>query len=173
MTVSDFDFEGELAACASGDQSAFQALYDQEAPAMMALACQLMGGPDAARELLKETFILIWRNAAGYSPALGTARAWMYSILRYRAQARLQQPGRPAAQVSGEGIEAAMDPDAIPTGIARALDRLGHIPRQVILLAYCKGLGYGQIAQRLHMPVDSLRAQTLAGLDRARAFMEA
>ena len=131
MTVSDFDFEGELAACASGDQSAFQALYDQEAPAMMALACQLMGGPDAARELLKETFILIWRNAAGYSPALGTARAWMYSILRYRAQARLSRPGR-SVQHSGDGVEAAMDPDAIPTGIMRTLDRLGHIPRQEI-----------------------------------------
>ncbi|MDN5842107.1 MAG: sigma-70 family RNA polymerase sigma factor [Alcaligenaceae bacterium] len=172
MTVSDFDFEGELAACASGDQNAFQALYEHEAPSMMALACSLMGDSAAARDLLSETFILIWRNADGYSPALGTARAWMYSILRYRAQARLRQSGHPA-QAVGNSIEDASDPDAISTGVMRALDRLGRVPRQAILLAYCKGLSYRQIAQRMHMPADSLRTQTLAGLDRARTLLEA
>lgn len=172
MTVSDFDFEGGLAACASGDQSALQALYEHEAPAMMALACSLLDEDSAAQELLRETFILIWRNAAGYSPAVGTARAWMYSILRYRAQARLSRTAghTPAAR---EDASAELDTHALPTGIMHALDQLADTPREAILLAYCKGLSYAQISQRLQSTPESLRAQTLQGLDRVREAMQA
>lgn len=172
MTVSNFDFEGGLAACASGDQSAFQALYEHEAPTMMALACSLLDEDSEAQELLRETFILIWRNAAGYSPALGTARAWIYSILRYRAQARIR---RMTDKTSAELREAApdLDPLALSTGIMRALDHLADTPREAILLAYCKGLNYAQISQRAHTPTESLRAQTLDALDYAREVMEA
>ena len=91
MTVSVFDFEAELGACAAGDRAAFLALYHHESPAMRALALAMLDDPDAADAVLHETFVLIWRNAAGYSPAIGTARAWIYSILRYRASAHARQ----------------------------------------------------------------------------------
>lgn len=172
MTVSNFDFEEGLAACASGDQSAFQALYEHEAPTMMALACSLLDEDSEAQELLRETFILIWRNAAGYSPALGTGRAWIYSILRYRAQTRIR---RMADKTSAELREAApdLDPHALSTGIMRALDHLADAPREAILLAYCKGLDYAQISQCVQIPTESLREQTLDALDYAREVMEA
>ncbi|MBV6272140.1 hypothetical protein KVP09_04295 [Alcaligenaceae bacterium CGII-47] len=172
MTVSDFDFEGGLAACASGDQSALQALYEHEAPTMMALACSLMDEDSEAQTLLRETFILIWRNAAGYSPALGTARAWIYSILRYRAQMRIQ---RIADKTAGERheITTVLDPHALSTGIMCALDHLPDMPRKAIVLAYCKGLNYAQIAHCIQTSPESLRTQTLDALDDARAVMEA
>src|SRR5690606_11606965 len=91
MTVSVFDYEAELSACAAGDRSAFLALYRHESPAMRALALAMLDDSDAADAVLHETFVLIWRNAAGYSPAIGTARAWIYSILRYRAAAHARQ----------------------------------------------------------------------------------
>lgn len=172
MTVSNFDFESELAACAEGDQSAFQALYEHESPTMMALACSLLGEDRAAQELLHETFVLIWRNAAGYSPALGTGRAWIYSILRYRAQARIRRmPDKTITDL----LEATpdLDPHALSTGIMHALDQLADAPREAILLAYCKGLDYTQIGRRIKIPPEPLRQQTLDALDYAREVMEA
>jgi RNA polymerase sigma-70 factor (ECF subfamily) len=171
MTVSNFDFEGGLAACAAGDRGAFEALYEHEAPTMMALACSLLNKEDEAAELLRETFILIWRNAAGYTPTLGTGRAWMYSILRYRAQARLRDPRQ--AVSSYPETPPAIDPQAIQTGIMPALDRLDRVPRETILLAYCKGLTYSQIARRMRMTPEALRAWTLEALDHARKVIEA
>lgn len=170
MTVSNFDFESGLAACASGDQSALQALYEHEAPTMMALACSLLDKDSEAEELLRETFILIWRNAAGYSPTLGTARAWMYSILRYRAQARLNGAADTADPRHATPM---LDAHALQTGILRTFDRLASTPREAIVLAYCKGLNYAQIARRMQASPESVRAQTLAGLSRAREVMEA
>ena len=34
---------------------------------------------------MQEGFALIWRNAARYDARLGSARGWLYSIIRYRA----------------------------------------------------------------------------------------
>lgn len=172
MTVSTFDFEAGLAACASGDQSAFQALYEHEAPTMMALACSLLDEDSEAQELLRETFILIWRNAAGYSPALGTARAWIYSILRYRAQMRIHRLPIKTIPTPHE-VARYLDPHALSTGIMRTLEHLADAPREAILLAYCKGLDYSQIAQCVQVPSASLREHTLDALDYAREVMEA
>src|SRR5699024_603606 len=85
MTVKVFDYDTELIACASGDTSAFLNIYNHEAPAMLALLKAMTSDSNSANQLLHDVFVSIWRNAAGYSPSIGTARSWMYSILRYKA----------------------------------------------------------------------------------------
>ncbi len=167
MTVSVFDYEGELSACAAGDRAAFDALYAHEAPAMLALG-RAMVGEDGAEDLVHETFVLIWRNAAGYSPAIGTARAWIYSILRYRALARLRQgrgphpdPARPLPAPSGSRT---------PTRLTQALGQLPESSRDALRLAYLHGLDYAQLATRLGRSRDAVRGeirQALGRLDQA------
>lgn len=166
MTVSVFDYEGELSACAAGDRAAFDALYAQEAPAMLALARAMV--EEQAEDLVHETFVLIWRNAAGYSPAIGTARAWIYSILRYRALARLRRgagprpdPMRPLPQLR---------PARASTRLNQALDQLPAKTRDALHLAYLQGLDYAQLARRLAQTEAAVRddvRQALARLDRA------
>lgn len=85
MSLNIFDYENELNACAAGDSTALTSLYQHESPAMYALLLAMLGDADIAQEILHDVFILIWRNASGYNPEIGTARAWIYSILRYRA----------------------------------------------------------------------------------------
>ncbi|MER1968128.1 sigma-70 family RNA polymerase sigma factor [Castellaniella sp. GW247-6E4] len=164
MTVSVFDYEGELSACAAGDRTAFEALYAHEAPAMLALGRAMLG--ERAEDLVHETFVLIWRNAAGYSPAIGTARAWIYSILRYRALAHLRQGPRPDP---ARPLPEPAKPRA-HTRLTEALDRLPEGPRAALRLAYLHGLDYPQLAARLGGTEDAVRTETrraLAQLDQA------
>jgi len=166
MTVSVFDYEGELSACAAGDRSAFDALYAQEAPAMLALGRALVG--DQAEDLVHETFVLIWRNAAGYSPAIGTARAWIYSILRYRALARLRRGGGPRPDPGRAPPQSAET--RAPTRLTRALAQLPPDAREALRLAYPQGLDYAQLAARLGRPEATVRhemRQALGRLDQA------
>lgn len=166
MTVSVFDYEGELSACAAGDRAAFDALYTQEAPAMLALARALVA--EQAEDLVHETFVLIWRNAAGYSPAIGTARAWIYSILRYRALARLRRgveprpdPTRPLPQPR---------PVRASTRLTEALEQLPASTRDALSLAYLHGLDYTQLARHMAQPQPAVRNEVrraLAQLDQA------
>jgi RNA polymerase sigma-70 factor, ECF subfamily len=73
-----------LLACARGDAKAFQRLYRLEAPRMLALARRLSGDPELAEEALQDTFVQVWRNAVRFHPEKGSARAWLYALLRYR-----------------------------------------------------------------------------------------
>lgn len=155
-----FDYEAELNACAAGDQAAFLALYRQEAPAMHALA-QAMLGP-AGDDVLHEAFVLIWRNAAGYSPKIGTARAWMYSILRYRALHYLS-----AARIAGDtSIEAAPLPAIVrpATTSGRALGTLPDAQLEALLQAYLRGGDCARIASRTDRTEPDVRASIEAAL---------
>src|SRR5690606_12461691 len=82
MAVPPFDHETALLACAQGDQHAFQDLYLQEAPRMLALGLKMLGERASAEDLVRDAFILIWKNAESFDPQTSSARAWMHSILR-------------------------------------------------------------------------------------------
>src|SRR3546814_12750379 len=61
---------------------------------MLALGLKILSQRATAEDLVRDAFILIWKNASSYDPAMGDARTWMYSIARYRALSRLRQAGR-------------------------------------------------------------------------------
>jgi len=168
MVVSPFDYEGRLAACASGDQKALQELYDKEAPHMLALCIKMLSQRDDAEEVVRDIFVLVWKNAANYDPELGTARAWIYSIMRYRILNRLRQSGRPEP-AEAEWIDTL--PDGIPvrddTESSRMMQRLAHLDdhqRRPILMAFYNGFTYDQIATRLAIPVAQVKTHVRSGL---------
>lgn len=175
MAVSDFDYASRLHACAQGDEQAFQALYQQEAPSMLALGMKMLEHNADAQELVRDTFILIWKNAGSYSPDLGPARAWMYSILRYRALGRLRQPGRQRQPDTWtESLPAPLQPGRTPpTGFVKALAGLPDIPRRSILMAFYHGCTYEQLALRLKTPLSQLKAQVRAGLESLKKAVHA
>ena len=172
MSDPSFDYEAALAACAGGDQAAFQELFRQESPRMLALAAKMLSRRSDAEELVRDSFVLIWKNAGSYDPAMGAARAWIYSILRYRILQQLRQPGRP-----GGADDAWIDtlPDDLAVAdteqdeVARRLAALDDEQRRPIMMAFYNGLTYEQIAARLAVPVTQVKAQVRAGL---RALQE-
>ena len=177
MTVVPFDYETHLEQCAARSERAFQTLYDTESGRMLGLATRMMGRRDEAEEILHDAFVQIWNNAARYDRSVGGGRAWIYSVLRYRVLDRLRQRGEAPegddalAMVADEGpgpeaqVESAKE--------SRRLDKcLEHLPddrRGAIFLAYFNGLSHGQIAQRLAIPLGTIKSRIRAGL---RALQE-
>src|SRR5215217_1316993 len=74
-----------LARCAGGDRAALQVMYDSEAPRMIGVARRILFRQDLAEEAVHDAFIRIWRGAAGFDPRRGSARGWLYAIVRNRA----------------------------------------------------------------------------------------
>ncbi|HEX7388411.1 MAG TPA: sigma factor [Castellaniella sp.] len=163
MSVSVFDYEAELTACAAGDRSAFLALFTQEAGPMFTLVQHMLG--NEAEEVVHETFVLIWRNAAGYSASLGTARAWMYSILRYRALSHLHQ-----LTASGEAREQpplpVLNPQPDSGAIANTLASLPQPQLDALLQAYLHGGDYAHIAEKLDRSEPDIQASIESALAR-------
>lgn len=146
MTIKVFDYDTELIACASGDTAAFLNIYNHEAPSMLALLQAMTGDKEVSEQLLHDVFVSIWRNAAGYSPSIGTARSWMYSILRYKALSWQKQHNKKNTNLP----ELRMPPLATDDKLPGALLSLPKAQLDVLLQAYLHGGNTSTIADRLN-----------------------
>ncbi|HLS42421.1 MAG TPA: anti-sigma factor [Paenalcaligenes sp.] len=166
MASIRFDFNTALHQCAQGHPAALQRIYEHEAAQMMAYGLSLLESPSEAEELIRETFILSWKNALGFDPYLGDGRAWLYSIFRYRAQARLLQhhAHRPARQ----HIPTLPAISANSSPFLRNVSRLDSASRQMLLMAYLQGDNYQHIAHRLGMTLNQARVRLRAALGQLR-----
>ena len=168
-----FDYESTLHACASGDERAFQALYRQESAQMLGLAISLLGQRASAEDCLHDAFVQIWRNAGRFQPSLGGGRAWIYSILRYRALNQLRQRGRTqtldedlAEHLIDDSLSAAQlhEQQADKRHMRSCLQKLERPRRHPILLAFYRGLTHEQIAARLAAPLGTIKGRIRSGL---------
>ena len=171
MPVSHFDYEAKLADCAQNNQNALQDLFHEEAPRMLALAVKMLSQRDDAIDIVRDSFVLIWKNSANYNPEIGSARAWMYSIMRYRILNRLRQSGRPAV-TDTDWIDNLPDSATTDLGtnasgsMAQRLAALDDAQRRPILMAFYNGFTYDQIAARLAAPATQIREHVRAGLSK-------
>ena len=178
MEHNTFDYEGTLEACARADQEAFQRLYQQESGQLLGLAITLLGRRDQAEDCVHDALVKVWSNAHRFDRTLGQGRAWIYSILRYRALNQLRNRGR-LIQTDDRFIENMVDdsPQAEQQAsersdgrqLRRCLSELERPRRHPILLAFYRGLTHEQIADRLTTPLGTIKGRIRAGL---RALQE-
>ncbi len=179
----------------NGDEAAFMALYDRHAGALFGTAVRFLRDRESAAEVVQDVFVAIWQRAAQYDPRSGTAIGWFIGIARNRSIDRLRAEARRPSPVYAR----AADPDAAQAvdplewadrqlgGTAegnpaielnrrwtRALVRttLAEMPpdeRQVVVLAYDQGLRQSEIAERLGLPIGTVKSRTRRALARLRA----
>lgn len=158
MVDSSFDFQAALLGCARKDPLALQQLYAQEAPSMLALANIILNDQAAAQNAVHDAFVLIWKNADSYDARTGNARAWIYSIMRYRTLNLLRQ-NPPAAKSPLVTPSLLSFREESASGIAAALARQPEGARRPVLMAFYNGLSYSAISAKLGSPVSDLRTR--------------
>ena len=105
-----------LTRAAKGESAAVLALYDRHASALLALAIRVLGNRDEAEEVLQDSFVKIWQEAASYDANRAGFRAWACTIVRNRSLDVLRRRGTAArTAVSAETPEAVPGPDATAT----------------------------------------------------------
>ncbi len=171
-TVTDFDYEAALEACARGERFALNALYQRESRWLLGVAQRIVGDRDSAHDVLQDAFLQIWQRAASYQRALGSARGWVYTVVRHRALDMARRAGREIGV--GDDIEAISDarqdltspesafPD--PTALDRCLERLDERKREAIVCAFVEGYTHEQIATQLSTPVGTVKSWIRRGL---------
>lgn len=154
----------------AGDRSvALGELYDRYGARLYGLGVRLFGDRGLAEELVQETFVRVWRAAGRFDGRKGTARAWMFTIAR-RAAADLhrRRPGDrerldaepPDLGASDDRIDALM----LELAVEDAMATLNPQHRQAIELAYRHELSQSEIADRLGLPLGTVKSRTFAAL---------
>ena len=153
---------------AHGDEAAMTTLYDAFARPIYAFGLRRLGDPALAEELVQSVLLKVWRQAQRYEPSRGSVRTWVFTIARTTAvdlHRRRRRPTAPLPEVGDplDELEQLVRAEAVRA----ALDRLSHDHRQVLDLAYVHGLAQHEIADRLGVPLGTVKSRTFYAL---RAF---
>jgi RNA polymerase sigma-70 factor (ECF subfamily) len=174
--------EDLVAATAAGETTAFSALYDRYAGRVHAWAAHMLG-TDRAEDTIQEIFLLLWRRAGQYDPERGSFGAWFWTLARHEIMHALRKRSGSERMAAAEEVErlfehsgeAATDPADI--AIARAvvpevLVALRSMPaeqRQALVLAYFGGLSHSVIAERLGIPLGTVKKRIHLAMAKLRA----
>ena len=171
--------DGELILrVAKGDAGAFEQLYQRFARPVLGMARRLLGDPGRAEDATQETFASVWRSAASFRPDRGSASSWLFTVARNSIIDRARQRVDLAVEAPAE--EASADPDPAEAAetswraweVHVALERLPAREREVLELAYWRGLSQSEIAETLTVPLGTVKTRTRAGLSRMAVLLE-
>lgn len=160
-----------VAAMAAGDRDALATLYERHSALLMGLAMRIVREKREAEDLLHDVFLEAWRSAKDFDPKRGRVRTWLAIRMRSRAL-DLQKSARVSRNAGDGGLDAVVD-DAEGTSpdharVRGALAEIGTDQRRVLELAYFEGLSCTEIADRVGIPVGTVKSRIAAGLDRLR-----
>ncbi len=170
--------DGELIVrVAAGDHGAFDELHVRYARAVLGLAVRRLGDRGRAEDATQDAFVSIWRSARTYDPSRGGGAPWLYAVARNAITDGFRRAPEPTAELEdgpGRDPDPSDEAEAAWTAwrVHRALEVLPEHERPVIELAYWGGLSQSEVAERLHIPLGTVKTRTRSALARLADALE-
>ncbi|MGZ8324581.1 MAG: sigma-70 family RNA polymerase sigma factor [Rhodoplanes sp.] len=168
-----------LARTASGDQTAFRALYDRTSGRLFAICLRIARNRTLAEDFLQEAYARVWERSPQFDPQRGSALAWMIALTRNHAIDVIRTRGREVLSVDGTEFEVPDQPALAPAearldypAITRALAELDEGPRRAIMHAYLDGMSYQEIGAALGIPIGTAKTWVSRGIAKLRRSLD-
>ena len=170
---SDFPDEALLALAAREDEDALAALYDRYGRVAYGLALRIVRDQALAEDAVQEAFLAVWRTAGSFRAERAKASTWILTLVHRRAVDVVRREERRRAQPLAEGVEEAdertlaADEEIELTDrrriVQEALRRLPDEQREALELAYYGGLTQSELAERLAVPLGTIKSRMFTG----------
>lgn len=160
------------------DVRAFEELFDRYSARAFGLVRAMCASRGDAEEVLQDGFLAIWASRGSFDPARGSARVWLFAVIRHRALDQLRRNrhsdwvlaldehlDRLSAPGSIVELAERHDEADLLRGLLRALP---PAQLEVITLAYFGGLSHTEIAARLQVPAGTVKGRMRLGLQKVR-----
>ncbi|MGB0112193.1 MAG: sigma-70 family RNA polymerase sigma factor, partial [Ilumatobacteraceae bacterium] len=156
-----------------GDDAAFAALYDALAAAVYGTVKRVLRDPAMSEEVTQEVFVELWRTAQRFDSERASVATWAVTMARRRAVDRVRREQSQRDRIERAGGARAEDvaqPDDITVAsleaerVSRALAELPDDQREVIEMAFINGDSHAVIAERLDLPLGTVKSRVRGGL---------
>lgn len=167
---------------AAGDDHALAEIFDRLAPAVYGAAVRVIGEGTAAQDVVQDVFVELWRDPARYDPATASLRTFLTLRARHRAvdlvrselrrvarQERQHRLAEPAAHPSPFELVAGAEAARV---VRDAVALLPDGQRQVVELAYYRGLTYREVAQAAGIPEGTAKSRLRLALAKLESMLD-
>ncbi len=153
------------------------ALHDAYAGALFAFALRLCNDRQRAEEAVQDALLRAWQHPEAVDGSRGSARAWLFTVVRNRLTDGWRRDGARPMATSGDELANVAAPDDIERaveawGIGEAVARLSEHHRVVLYHAYYLGQSVDETAAALHVPPGTVKSRTYYALRALRATLE-
>ena len=168
---------GLIGAMQKSDKNAFSEFYDLTVNRVYGLVLKIVGNKHDCEEVVCDVYTQIWQQTDNYSPERGSILGWCFLIARCRAL-DLYRRRRTIKQVIKESqdlMQSVGDENANPDKIIQlcqennktkeAMNQLSLVQRQLITLAFFKGLSHNEISVASGMPLGSVKSNIRRALE--------
>jgi RNA polymerase sigma-70 factor (ECF subfamily) len=168
----------DLQLVAKGDRAALGSVYDATSAKLMGICLRILKDRDEAEDVVQEIYVSVWSRAGSFDGDKASPITWLATIARNRAIDRLRT--RKSRGQSAGLDEVLQMPDEGPDGFAAAAAKdesrriqycLGTLEKRaerVIRIAFFDGLSYPELADRIGVPLGTIKSWIRRGLLRLR-----
>jgi RNA polymerase sigma-70 factor (ECF subfamily) len=128
-----------------------------------------------AEDAVQEAFLTVWRTAGRFVPERGKASTWILTLVHRRAVDAVRREQRRRAdslelapEPAAEGVEEDAWLRLQRERVQGALRRLPDAQREALELAYYGGFSQSELAERLGLPLGTIKSRMFTGLSRLR-----
>ena len=164
----------------SRDVEAFRKLFELYGPRVKSYMMRQGADATTAEDLAQETLLTVWRKAQLYSDEKGSATTWIFTIARNLRIDRLRREvsWQPLPENRDEEASDAPDPEQEVTERERrdkvrsVLATLPPDQSEVVTLSYVEGLSHSEIAERLQLPLGTVKSRMRLAYQKVKEAVE-
>ena len=173
--------EALVALVARGDEDALAELYDRVGRVAYGLALRVLRDERHAEDAVQEAFLQVWRSAATFRAERAKASTWILTLVHRRAVDLVRREERrqadPLTDDSAAGVGREETDEAAWLRFERervqaALKQLPDVQREALELADYGGFSQSELAERLGVPLGTIKSRMFAGLARLRELLD-
>jgi RNA polymerase sigma-70 factor, ECF subfamily len=167
----------EMRAIAAGNTAALQRLIDREAPRLLRFAHGMLGSLDEAEDVVQDTLIRLWENAARWTPDARVS-TWLHRVCYNRAIDSLRRRRAFVDETALEGLadesepaDAALVRTETALSVAAAIERLPARQRTAVLLFHVQGLPQRESAEVMGVSETAFESMLARARRRLRRWL--
>jgi len=171
-----------LARIPAGDRAALQTVYRLTSAKLFGVVLRILDERSEAEDVLQDVYLTVWRKAAGFDAARASPMTWLIAIARNRAIDRLRatRVSRHVAPIEtvvdladdGPAADSALENAQQNARLHECLGGLAGHEHQALRAAFFDGNTYDELAQRMNVPLGTMKSWIRRAMIKLKACLD-
>lgn len=174
MTDRRTELKEALAETARGNRQSLERVYAMTSGKLFSTILRIVRRRDRAEDILQDVYVMVWRRAGRFDPDKGSPISWLCAIARNSALNDLRRSGRDQEipdddfpEVADTKVLAADDwlcAAEDSAALEKCLEELRADHRRSIKMAFFEGFSHSELAEKVNVPLGTMKSWIKRGL---------